>query len=80
MSNKDRIWNEDDERAAREDGWLMAVTVDSGRPGSYYGIYPHGPRLPDPYAAMRWVIDRAKAGSKLHVRALMVIRETRMTK
>jgi hypothetical protein len=80
MSKQDRIWSEEDERAAVEEGWFMALTIDSGRPGSYYGIYPCHPKFRDPHTTARHVIAEAQRGSKLHVRALQVIANTRRAK
>jgi hypothetical protein len=78
MSKNDLSWPEDRARAAAEDGWLLAYTVDAGKAHAYYMTYPHGPKHPDPTRVMRHVVQQATRGSKLHLAALHAISASRL--
>jgi hypothetical protein len=78
MSKNDLSWPEDRVRAAAEDGWLLAYTVDSGKTHAYYSAFPHGPRHVDPFRTLRHLVQQAQRGSKLHLAALHAIGASRM--
>lgn len=77
MSKFDSTWTEERHKEAIKDGWLLAHTLDEGKPHVYYMPYPHGPRFPGPSACMKHITAQASLGSKPHIFALQVIVHSR---
>jgi hypothetical protein len=75
----DPNWTPKQAEDAAEDGWLLALTIDSGQTHAYYRVYPYGPKHGNqPTKAAKHVLDRARRGSKLHVHALQLMTASRI--
>jgi arginine/ornithine N-succinyltransferase beta subunit len=72
MSNFDLLWNEQQQKAASAEGWLLAVVVNAGTSIStaYLDIFDTGPRFKSRTEAMRFVVAQAQQRSRLHIDAL----------
>ena len=82
QSNFDQIWNEDQKKVAKLEGWELVVVIDSGRPIStaYLDIFNVGPRFGNRRMAQRFVIEQAQKASHFHVNALSACTSSRMSR
>lgn len=61
-------WTEKNDQLARAEGWFLGWTVDNGETVAHLRVFS---ALDQQHAQrMRWVVERARRGSALHLEAV----------
>lgn len=71
-------WTDPDQQRAVLEGWRLADVVDNGQSHLYLMILPTDKRFKNSTQASSLVIERARAGSVFHQRALSVATLSRL--